>query len=439
MSQGLPSPPSGCPRWLKEGGKLAAAGAAGFGLAFLTVPKERPAPASHPPVIAPAPAPAKNPGSGAASAHALPTHLAASARVADAFELAGKDPNELRRRIMAAKEGEERQLLIRGLFDYLASHATPKDAIAEALLFSGVDQSTALRELAAAWLGTSPEALKGNMRNGSAVLQGGLALIQSPDAAPGAAEAWVEAFKNHPSRLELLSALAGRLTATDPQRAMALASGLTEWERRRFLDEVLTDWAGGNPASARKWMTDPANAANTAGRTFPWAAASYQNAEWVATSLSGETDPATRLDMVRGLAAAKAAQGTRDALAWADSLTNPAEREAAHDRIYEATPRGIGAVLSSEDGFPLVTNVLPDSASSRAGLQGGDRIVEVTGPDGKPVSLYQQSLETAVLNLRGEAGESVTLRVLRPGQGGVPVEQTIRVTRDQLVFPTATE
>ncbi len=340
--------------------------------------------------------------------------------------------------LWSRRRGGDRLLLIRGLFDYLASHATPKDALAEALLFSGLDQATALRELAAAWLGTSPEALKGNMRNGSAVLQGGLALIQSPDVFPGAAEAWVDAFKNHPSRLELLSALAGSLTATDPQRAMTLAGGLTEWERRRFFDEVLTGWAGQNPEAARKWMTDPANAANAAGRTFPWASASYQNAEWVTAALAGETDPATRIEMVRGLAASKANLGTREALAWADSLTNPAERDAAHDRIYEATPRGIGAVLSAEDGFPLVKNVLPDSASARAGLQSGDRIVEVTGPDGKPVSLYQQSLETAVLNLRGEAGESVTLRILRPGQGGVPVEQTLRVTRDQLVFPPDT-
>jgi S1-C subfamily serine protease len=185
-------------------------------------------------------------------------------------------------------------------------------------------------------------------------------------------------------------------------------------------------------------MMGPANGIDAADRHFPWVTASYEHPEWAAAALASETDAATRLDIVRGLAAIMANKGTREAIAWADSLTDPAERDAAHDRIYEVTPRGIGAVLSSADGFPLVKGVLPDSASARAGLQPGDRFVEVTGADGKAVSLYQQPLETAVNQLHGEAGETVTLRILRDGPGGNPVEQTIRLTRDQLIFPPDT-
>jgi C-terminal processing protease CtpA/Prc len=80
--------------------------------------------------------------------------------------------------------------------------------------------------------------------------------------------------------------------------------------------------------------------------------------------------------------------------------------------------------------------VLPESASARAGLLAGDRFLEVTGPDGKTVSLYQQPLEAAVKNLQGEAGETISLRILRDTPGGGTAEQTIRLTRDQLIFPS---
>ena len=216
----------------------------------------------------------------------------------------------------------------------------------------------------------------------------------------------LQAFRNHPARLELVSSMAGKLAATEPARAMGLADGLTDWERRQFFDKVLVGWASVDPAAARAWMTDPANERDTKERGFPWITASDQHRDWALATLAAERDPTTRLDIIRGLATNMANNGTREALAWAESLTDPAERDAAHDRIYESTPRGIGVVLGFADGYPGVQGTLPDSAAARAGLQTGDRLVEVIGQDGKAVSLYQQPLDTVVTHLRGEAGET---------------------------------
>jgi C-terminal processing protease CtpA/Prc len=71
-------------------------------------------------------------------------------------------------------------------------------------------------------------------------------------------------------------------------------------------------------------------------------------------------------------------------------------------------------------------------------MQAGDRIVEVTGADGKTVSLYNQPLEFAVKQLQGEAGEAVTLRILRDGPDGNPAEHMVRVVRTQIVLPPVT-
>jgi hypothetical protein len=214
----------------------------------------------------------------------LPPHHTAAVRVTAALELARRDEAAPWRRLGNTKDPKERAELIRRLFAHLADRLPPKDAILWAMSFEGTDQDTALKELAAVWMGAGPEAITGGgVLGASAVLQAGLAL-----------------------------------------------------------------------------------------------------------------------------------------------------------RIYEATPRGIGTVLAVTDGFPVIRSVLPESAAARAGLQAGDRFLEVTGPDGKTVPLYQQPIENAVRSLQGESGETIAVRILRDGAGGAPTEHVIRVTRDQIIFPPAT-
>ena len=328
--------------------------------------------------------------------------------------------------------------MIRGLFAHFADSLPPRDAISQALRFEKVEQEAALRELAAVWLGVSPETLSAGAQKGSAVLRGGLALIQSEKARRGTAEAWVNAFREHPARLELASAFAARLTVADPQKALAMADGFTAWERSAFNAGVVSGWARHDPEAARRWQADPANAASEDDRQRFWRAAAYSQPEWAERALTSERDPAARLEAVRGIAAVKALKGTREAIAWADSLTNSAERELAHEIIYEATPRGISAVLGTNEGYPEVREALAGGAAAAAGMQAGDRIVEVTGADGKTVSLYNQPIEVAVKQLQGEAGERISLRILRNGSDGKPVEQTVNVVRSQIVLPPET-
>ena len=200
----------------------------------------------------------------------------------------------------------------------------------------------------------------------------------------------------------------------------------------------LLSWTSKDPDAARRWLTDPTNESTARDLRFPWNTASWQNPDWVAKALAAERDPATRLEIIRSLFNNRAIDGTRDALAWADSLPDPAERDAAHEQIYEATPRGIGAVLDSADGFPSIRSVLAGSAAARAGLMAGDRFLDVTGADGRTVPLYQQPLEAAANQFHGESGEPLDLHILRTGPDGSPSELTVHIIRDQIVFPPST-
>jgi hypothetical protein len=433
MSHDTGSPVATRRRRITEALKLAVAGAIGFALAP-GMRERNPLPASATAISDARPAkhlhrPAGKPA---------PAHLNTAFRIADALDLARTDIDALRLRLSQSQDQQERLVLIRGLFAHFADSLPPRDAISQALQFAPYEQEAALRELAGVWLGVGPETLVGGEKGASAVLRGGLALIHSDKARSGTAEAWVSAFRDHPARLELASAFAGMLTVHDPHRALAMADGFTEWERRRFYANVVPAWAGHDPDAARRWQADPANGATEADRQRFWSAVTYNQPEWADKALASERDPAARLDAVRGIASVKANQGTLEAVAWADSLADRAERELAHEIIYEATPRGIGAALGTSDGYPEIREALPGGAAAAAGLQRGDRIVEVTGADGKTVSLYNQPIEATVKQLQGEAGERISLRILRSGPDGRPVEQTVNVVRSQIVLPPVT-
>jgi carboxyl-terminal processing protease len=81
---------------------------------------------------------------------------------------------------------------------------------------------------------------------------------------------------------------------------------------------------------------------------------------------------------------------------------------------------GVGAHMTIRKKRPTVMDVIPNSPAQAAGLKAGDVFVEVNG---KPVS--DLPLEKIVQMVRGPAGTSVKLRVLREGHAG-PLDLTIQ-------------
>lgn len=82
-------------------------------------------------------------------------------------------------------------------------------------------------------------------------------------------------------------------------------------------------------------------------------------------------------------------------------------------RLTEATSgnyAGVGIQVDVRDGWLVVIAPMPGSPAERAGIQPGDRIVEIGGESAKG-----WTLEEATKAFRGAAGTALSLRVERPG------------------------
>ncbi|HEX5577540.1 MAG TPA: PDZ domain-containing protein, partial [Gemmatimonadaceae bacterium] len=94
-------------------------------------------------------------------------------------------------------------------------------------------------------------------------------------------------------------------------------------------------------------------------------------------------------------------------------------------RLNETTSgnyAGIGIQADVRDGWIVVIAPTPGSPAERAGIQPGDRIIEIDGR-----STHGWTLEDASRSFRGDAGTSVALRLERPGMANsVPLALTRR-------------
>src|SRR5262249_47911589 len=116
-------------------------------------------------------------------------------------------------------------------------------------------------------------------------------------------------------------------------------------------------------------------------------------------------------------------------------LADAGEREIANRAVYDGAPRGIGAVLGFEQGFPTIRGIVPGSPLDGSGVQPGDRIVELLEANGSKQTLYARDLNTTVNLIRGEPGSELTLRLLRQNKDtGQLEEYLVPVTRGQLYF-----
>lgn len=92
---------------------------------------------------------------------------------------------------------------------------------------------------------------------------------------------------------------------------------------------------------------------------------------------------------------------------------------------------GIGAVLSSDNGFTVIEELIPGGGADRSGLlKPKDKIIAVAQEEGKPVDVIDMDLRDVVKMIRGKKGTQVTLTILRQAEYTTRFDATI--TRDKI-------
>ena len=93
---------------------------------------------------------------------------------------------------------------------------------------------------------------------------------------------------------------------------------------------------------------------------------------------------------------------------------------------------GIGAVLRNQDGYTIVSEVVPGGAADRQGtLRAKDKIIAVAqGERGEAVNVVDEDLRDVVRIIRGPKGSKVRLTVLRQGEKTETL--SITITRDKV-------
>lgn len=93
---------------------------------------------------------------------------------------------------------------------------------------------------------------------------------------------------------------------------------------------------------------------------------------------------------------------------------------------------GIGAALSSQDGFTTVESLVPGGQAEKTGkLRPKDKIIAVMQQGGEPVSTIDMELDQVVKMIRGKKGTVVTLTVLRESGKDTRTFQ-LPITRDKV-------
>jgi carboxyl-terminal processing protease len=103
---------------------------------------------------------------------------------------------------------------------------------------------------------------------------------------------------------------------------------------------------------------------------------------------------------------------------------------------FEITMRlsleGIGATLSSQDGYTVVENLIPGGAAAKSGeIEPKDKIIAVAqGTSNKFEPVIDMPLRDVVKLIRGKKGTKVRLTVLR--QGKTVTKKTVDLVRDKI-------
>jgi len=190
---------------------------------------------------------------------------------------------------------------------------------------------------------------------------------------PELALLWADELTEGDGRANVLQVMARHLVNSDPAAAFALAQQFPEDNRRGFSDAIFANWA------------------------------------------SHDTDAA---------------------LKWAQQHPDPAEREAAMQAIRTSAPVGIGTALSMQNGYPVITDLVPGMPAERSGqLNKGDRIVAIAQAGGGAFTdLNEVPLQNVVEAIRGAPNTMLQLKVLPAGAAPNTPPKTVIIVRDQIKF-----
>jgi carboxyl-terminal processing protease len=93
---------------------------------------------------------------------------------------------------------------------------------------------------------------------------------------------------------------------------------------------------------------------------------------------------------------------------------------------------GIGAVLTSEDGYATITEIKPGSPAEKSkSLKAGDKIVAVAQDRQSPVDVIDEKLQKVVEQIRGPKGSKVTLTYI-PSGSDLSTRKTVTIVRDTI-------
>jgi carboxyl-terminal processing protease len=112
------------------------------------------------------------------------------------------------------------------------------------------------------------------------------------------------------------------------------------------------------------------------------------------------------------------------------SYLGPKNLEDMLNQQLHLSLEGIGASLRSEDGYAVVTEIVPGMAADRDGrLQPEDKIIGIEKEDGEVVDLVEKKLNDVVRHIRGPRGTKVRL-VVQPD--GTKEKRIYEITREKI-------
>ena len=332
-------------------------------------------------------------------------------------------------------------LMIR--FSDLARTASPESALAQALALKGLEREEALRAIMLAWIEMSGVAgqekeqmiAEANQAGPPGVLLKLAEMLRMESLSPYRS-AWMTAFRDSPLRSSMFPWLVGVGADGQPDRAAEICRDWLPWEEAIFLRKAGLIWSGYHPQKALDWCRAHPGSASDELRASAVGQLISRNPDFAPSFLAGSDSIVERKAAAGAYASDLAGQDTRKAVEWANSLPEGPEKDAAHEGIYNAAPRGVGAILDAgSEGLPVVRNVVPGGPLDRAGFKPGDVLAGVQAPGGNFEGFAGGSLESIVRKLRGEPGSSVEVVGVRPDPAtGIWQEYRALVQREQILF-----